>query len=124
MSRASSPAIASALRVLIASACAVGLLALILFATYFARFQNASKPTPASHVSELRAAAMRWKPVYDPSVCPAVADLIRDKELDPSFPSADPWGNPFGIDCNAGGVLAYSKGPDGKRGTADDIEDF
>jgi hypothetical protein len=34
----------------------------------------------------------------------------------------DPWGNAIEFECNTGGgIRAFSRGPDGKPGTADDI---
>lgn len=33
----------------------------------------------------------------------------------------DPWGNEYGFENNGGKVRVFSKGPDGKLGTEDDI---
>lgn len=100
----------------------VGVAGLIAsFAFVCSRFQNASIPTPESYVSQLSVAASAWQLVHEKSVCPTVAQLIRDKELDPAFPTADPWGNAYGIECSGGELITYSMGPDEERGTADDI---
>jgi hypothetical protein len=66
---------------------------------------------------------LRWR-IAAARDCPeGIAELIKDE---PGL-AADPWGAPFRITCGPGappsvnGLGAFSVGPDGKEGTADDV---
>lgn len=56
--------------------------------------------------------------------CPTTADLAEYVPLKPDF--TDPWGNPYIITCSsvlpawARSIAVFSKGADGREGTADD----
>lgn len=53
------------------------------------------------------------------AACPSAHDLVA-AELYRSLPR-DPWGREVEIRCEGDRVEAVSAGPDGRRGTADDI---
>ncbi len=56
--------------------------------------------------------------------CPTVDWLKTHQRLAPDFPSKDPWGNPYVIDCGRGTYgdeSIRSAGPDRAPGTADDV---
>jgi len=53
------------------------------------------------------------------STCPTLDDLVAGKLLD-GAKVADPWGNPYRIDCGAG-VRVSSVGADGILATPDDV---
>lgn len=47
--------------------------------------------------------------------------LIQDQALVDGSPRADPWDNPWRIECDDGRVAVASNGKDRKPGTEDDI---
>lgn len=53
--------------------------------------------------------------------CPSLRDLTRAGILDGSRRTRDEWGHPFLIECGGEGMSVSSVGPDGQRGTADDM---
>jgi hypothetical protein len=61
------------------------------------------------------AAALR----SDGARCPSGRDLVAAQAYD--APPKDPWGREVQIVCDGERVVAVSVGPDGRRGTADDI---
>jgi tRNA A-37 threonylcarbamoyl transferase component Bud32 len=81
-------------------------------------------PDPATRVAPSIALALdaftRWSAQHAGARCPTASDLaIEPHELD------DPWGHPIAITCTdqpADQIIgAISAGPDGERGTDDDI---
>lgn len=61
-----------------------------------------------------------WRASH-PDVCPTFDDLVRDKVMDPKKKNADPWGQPYAIQCTESGLSITSNGPDEAPGTGDDI---
>lgn len=53
--------------------------------------------------------------------CPTVHDLLADGVLGQSVSATDPWGQPYGIDCDDFGPIVISAGRDELFGTEDDI---
>ena len=53
--------------------------------------------------------------------CPTVEALKADKSLRADQNTNDPWGHPNEIACSADGDGVTSWGPDGKKGSEDDI---
>lgn len=54
--------------------------------------------------------------------CPSVDDLVEGGYLDSSKRTTDAWDNDFIVECEGDNVTVISAGPDGKRGTEDDIK--
>lgn len=48
--------------------------------------------------------------------CPSIADLAGARQS-----TVDPWGRSFVIECDRDTIRAISLGPDGERGTEDDV---
>ena len=53
--------------------------------------------------------------------CPTVEALKADKSLRQDQNTNDPWGHPYEIVCSPDGDGVTSWGPDGKKGSEDDI---
>lgn len=56
--------------------------------------------------------------------CPTLADLEQSRLLRRGSNTHDPWGQAYEISCETGDVNVRSPGPDGERGSADDIAAF
>lgn len=70
----------------------------------------------------IRSAVSQWQLAENEySECPNVSRLIQDKQLDAGQSTTDPWGEEYEIACVDDEVVVNSKGPDKKKGTADDI---
>jgi hypothetical protein len=65
----------------------------------------------------------RWQADNPGKPCPsALEDLARYFGDDPGVPVlTDPWGQRLVMQCDDAGLVVLSLGPDGTRGTADDI---
>ena len=55
--------------------------------------------------------------------CPNVKDLVDAKNLSTKTRVRDAWDHEFKIICRADRRIVLSAGPDGKYGTADDLND-
>ncbi len=82
-------------------------------------FNKASVKTAKENAIKLRQVVSLWR-TDTPNECPSVNQLKKDKLLD-KVGGDDPWGKPYKIKCTDGEVYVESGGPDGKRGTSDDI---
>jgi hypothetical protein len=69
----------------------------------------------------IRQATMQWMAVRPGERCPTVEDLKANRDLDTGFGQRDPWGGSYEIRCVDLEIRCTSPGPDGKRGTGDDI---
>jgi hypothetical protein len=76
--------------------------------------------TVAMDLMMLKASAEAYR-IQFPGTCPAPAQLIGAGYLTADTKTADPWGYQYVIACPGAAVDAYSVGPDGLAGTADDI---
>lgn len=55
------------------------------------------------------------------SECPTLQQLVSSKAMSAGASTDDPWGKPYELSCETGEVNVRSSGPDGERGTADDL---
>lgn len=69
----------------------------------------------------LRNAALQWRTTFAKADCPTVPTLLRDKVLDRSGKTQDPWGAAYRIKCEDDEIYVSSLGKDGKEGSPDDI---
>lgn len=69
----------------------------------------------------LHGAASAWLRENDKTGCPTVTQLVHEKYLEKSEPTADPWGERFLIQCSPDALVVHSAGSDGKSRTADDL---
>lgn len=69
----------------------------------------------------IRAAAHQWQVWYGDAVCPSIRQTVEGKFLDARARKDDLWARPFVVTCALSGVVVTSLGPDGKKGTPDDI---
>ena len=74
-----------------------------------------------SNARAVRGAVKAWWVEHDPSLRPSVKELVSDQVLDKDHSNADPWGNPWRIECAESDVTIYSDGRDRIAGTSDDI---
>jgi hypothetical protein len=93
------------------------------------RAQQIGRGEARFDANTIRAAAAEWR--VEHGACPTVAQLVADHVLvlDPSEhhrerytiqDEKDPWGNAYEITCD-GDIVVRSYGPDGKKGTPDDV---
>ena len=54
--------------------------------------------------------------------CPTVDELVSERILSARTRSADPWDNPFSVECEGEDITVVSGGPDGQMGTEDDVQ--
>jgi general secretion pathway protein G len=54
--------------------------------------------------------------------CPTVDELVSERILSARTRSADPWDNPFSVECEGDDITVISGGPDGQMGTEDDVQ--
>lgn len=77
--------------------------------------QDAKRKTTEGDLRVVRGAAQRW--MTENAGCPTFEQLT----LDPGARQVDVWDHPFTIECDDGGPIVTSRGPDGDAGTDDDI---
>lgn len=63
--------------------------------------------------------AVAYQVEYDG--CPTVQDLLDKQIMSSSTTRTDPWGNPYGIECEDAEPTVRSAGQDEQMGTDDDI---
>jgi general secretion pathway protein G len=54
--------------------------------------------------------------------CPTVDELVSERILSARTRSADPWDNPFSVECEGDDITVISGGPDCQMGTEDDVQ--
>lgn len=54
--------------------------------------------------------------------CPTVDELVSERILSARNRTADPWDNPFTVECEGEDITVISGGPDGQMGTEDDVQ--
>lgn len=85
----------------------------------FAFIGDAEVSTAETSVKEIRRIAMiQYRRTRE---CPTAAGLAEEGRIDEDSSTADPWGNPYEIECEPGRVVVSSAGPDGQMGSEDDI---
>jgi hypothetical protein len=72
-----------------------------------------------AHVIEV--AATDWRAEHAAGVCPSVADLKANRNLDALADDVDAWGHPLTIQCTDTTTTVVSAGPDGTASNADDV---
>jgi hypothetical protein len=50
-----------------------------------------------------------------------MSQLVQEKHIDSAANTDDPWGEAYILSCTDDDVIVASKGPDKKKGTADDV---
>jgi general secretion pathway protein G len=100
----------------------VGIMAMIAGGVAFALLpaaEKASIKTARKDATGLKKMVELW--VMDsPGECPTVGVMKRDKLLAKES-GKDPWGKTYKISCEGTDIHVTSVGPDGKKGTEDDI---
>jgi general secretion pathway protein G len=85
------------------------------------KYKEAQVKSAETGARVIRGAIQNWQRVNNESTCPAMAQLIQEKELDSATTTTDPWGQAYVLSCTDDDVIVASNGPDKKRGTPDDI---
>ena len=98
----------------------VGMLATGVGVALMPQLEKARQKDAAKSVQVVKSAVNMYK-LDNPRACPDIAELVRERYLDGSKSSVDPWGNDFVIQCERGDVIVISPGPDGQPGTEDDV---
>lgn len=85
------------------------------------RMQEARVDQAGTDARTIRQAAQTWQVTNAGSDCPSLSQLKQEKFLDPDTEGNDPWGSAYDISCSGAEITVSSKGPDGKKGSKDDI---
>lgn len=85
------------------------------------KFKEAQKKTAETGARVIRSAIQDWQRVNNESTCPTMSQLVQEKNIDSAANTDDPWGEAYILTCTEDDVVVTSKGPDKKKGTADDI---
>jgi hypothetical protein len=84
---------------------------------------HAGEPAPGLSADAARrvlSAAEGWQSEHSDG-CPTISQLVEDGQLDGESRTDDAWGNRFRIVCEGAQTSVHSAGPDGRPGTADDM---
>jgi len=85
------------------------------------KYKEAQKKTAETGARVIRSAIQDWQRVNNESSCPTMSQLVQEKHIDSAANTDDPWGEAYVLSCTDDDVIVTSKGPDKKKGTADDI---
>lgn len=85
------------------------------------QFKKAQINSANTGARVIRGAVQTFQGTENDTSCPTVSQLVEKKYLDPGQSTVDPWGQPYGINCNDDEVVVTSNGPDKKKGSGDDI---
>lgn len=85
------------------------------------RHWESERHTSQTWARTIRAAAQNWQETTQTCGCPTVERLVAERQLDPGASHLDSWGHPFELRCADSELYVTSAGPDGVRGTPDDI---
>jgi general secretion pathway protein G len=85
------------------------------------KYKEAQKKTAETGARVIRSAIQDWQRVNNESTCPTISQLVQEKNIDSATNTDDPWGEAYILTCTDDDVIVMSKGPDKKKGTADDI---
>lgn len=85
------------------------------------KFREAQIKTAETSARVIRTAVQQWQQVNNEVSCPTMSQLVQEKHIDSATNTDDPWGEAFILSCTDDEVVVSSKGPDKKKGTADDI---
>jgi len=80
---------------------------------------GSERDTARFQAALLRQVAYRER--FAPASCPSPQRLVDIGQRDRTRSAFDPWGRPFLLDCSDDEIVVTSLGPDGKRGTEDDV---
>lgn len=101
------------------------IIGLLTAAVGFALFQHFSKArieTTRQNAIKIRSAAQLYKMNHSGDECPTAKVLVDDQIVDQASKLTDAWDHPFEIKCDEReNVVVTSFGPDGRKGTDDDI---
>jgi general secretion pathway protein G len=84
------------------------------------QFAKAKVKTAGEACGQLRGKVQQYQ-VDHQGGCATLQQMKDSKDIDKTFSDNDPWGHPYEITCDNDEVYVSSWGPDGKSGTADDI---
>jgi hypothetical protein len=103
-----------------------GFLTAILVLCLVAMTSRGYRESPTRNVETwartVRAGVQNWQAATNSSSCPTIEQLVNERHLDPGQSTKDVWGRNFILECTKDEVYVTSLGPDGKRGTHDDIQ--
>lgn len=100
----------------------VGLLSAAVGFALFQHFQKARIETTRQNALKIRSAAQLYKMGHAGDECPSMKTLVDEQVIDQAGKQTDAWDHPFAIACDEKeNVVVTSFGPDGKKGTPDDI---
>ena len=85
------------------------------------KFKEAQVTTAKTDAKTLVNVMESWRLNHSGTECPTIEALKADKSLKPDQNVNDPWGHPYEISCSADGDGVMSWGPDGKKGSEDDV---
>ncbi len=100
----------------------IGLIAGAAGFAVLARLESAKKRTTYTNAQSIKQAAETWKMENSSGDCPTVEQLVEDGIIN-SGRNRDGWDRDFEISCDGIQISVASSGPDGERGTDDDITD-
>jgi general secretion pathway protein G len=86
------------------------------------RLQDARIEQARTDSQSIRGAVEMYLAQNPSADCPNVDELVSERILSSRTRTADPWDNPFSIECEGEDVTVISSGPDGQMGTEDDVE--
>lgn len=84
-------------------------------------FGNAAQKTAINDARIVRTAVKAYWLEEGTDDCPTVERLVLAGALESDGRRADPWGQPFKIDCSENEVKVTSAGKDKRMGTPDDV---
>ncbi len=108
---------------LVAVAAMGGLVVVVLFCCWcsYDGCRRSSVTQVEAKLRTIGAAAVAWRREHPGSSCPSLSKLRSDHLIDTGVSDRDPWGKPYLVECDGGGIAAESAGLDGRMGTMDDI---
>lgn len=100
----------------------IGLLTAGVGFALFQHFTKARIETTKQNALKIRSAAQLYKMNRSGDECPSMKTLIDEQVIDQAGKQTDAWDHPFVIACDEReNIVVTSFGPDGKKGTPDDI---
>lgn len=100
----------------------IGLLTAAVGFALFNHFTKARIETTKQNALKIRSAVQLYKMNNSGAGCPTAKQLVDEQVVDQASKLTDAWDHAFEIKCDeAENVIVTSLGPDGKKGTDDDI---
>lgn len=100
----------------------IGLLTAAVGFALFQHFTKARIETTRQNALKIRSAVQMYKMNNASAECPTAKALVDEQVVDQASKLTDAWDHPFEIACDErDNVVVTSFGPDGRKGTDDDI---